>query len=225
MSVWSQAWKPTMQLLLLFEAGGESCARTKNVSSESDAERAGREDATGGESDTARENAVREIAEVEELVEADAALVPVGISPLMVEPVLLDPREVAALLDNLVPMLEASANLAAMEVAMEAAMEGAMGDAMQVAAGSAETSGGEGGGIDVARLEGVVYESDAQAGRRGRGHSKLPALAWLFSDYAGAGRSARHQQGHYFRARRGFGKKARPSPQQTQSSLFGDLLG
>jgi hypothetical protein len=164
-SVWGEAWKPTMQLLLLFEAGGGACARTEAVSAEQAVKRA----------------------EVEEFVEADAALVPVSISPLMVEPVLLDPKEVAALLDNLVPMLEASANLAG--------------------------------------IEGVEYESNSQADRRGRGDSKLPAFAWLFSDYAGTGRSARHQQGNYFRARRSFGKKARSTTQQAQGTLFGDRVG
>jgi hypothetical protein len=167
-----------MQLLLLFEADVDVCARAEMVSANNGAMIAA-SDAT----------------EIEELVEADSALAPIGLSPLMVEPVLLDPREVAALLDNLVPMLEASANIAAIDAATD--------------------SGGS---------EGVEYESDPQASGRSGGHSKLSPFAWLFSDYAGAGRSARHQQGHYLRARRGFGKKARPSPQQAQGSLFGDCL-
>jgi hypothetical protein len=54
--------------------------------------------------------------EVERLIESDRALVPGAPSALIVEPVLLEPGEIAALLDNLVPLLEASASLAARDV-------------------------------------------------------------------------------------------------------------
>jgi hypothetical protein len=49
--------------------------------------------------------------DVERLIEADLSLAPEVHSALLVEPVLLEPIELAALLDNLVPLLEASARL------------------------------------------------------------------------------------------------------------------
>src|SRR5688572_8862485 len=66
------------------------------------------------------------------------------------------------------------------------------------------------------------YEPDAPATGCNRSDSKFPSLAWLFPNHAGAGRSARHQQGHHLRARQCAGKKARPAARPSQGSLFGD---
>jgi hypothetical protein len=99
---------------------------------------------------------------LEELIENDPALVPAGPSALLVEPAVLDPREIDALLCDLGALLAAAAS----DLADPA-------------------------------LEGARYEPDAATTRRGRCHSKLPTLAWLFPDHAGIGRSARHQQGHH----------------------------
>src|SRR5439155_4674107 len=69
------------------------------------------------------------------------------------------------------------------------------------------------------------HESHAATTGCGGGNPQLSTLAWLFPHHAGAGRSARHQQGHHLRARRGTGKKTRPASRQAQGSLFGNHLG
>src|SRR5439155_8121140 len=126
-----------------------------------------------------------EQADVERTIENDPALMPVARSALLVEPAVLDPLEVEALLVDLAPLLAAAATTC---------------DEI---------------------LYGADHEPHAPPVGCDRGHSKLSPLAWLFSDHAGIGRPARHKQGHHLRARRGFGKKARPAPRQAQGSLFG----
>src|ERR1700683_3816145 len=118
-------------------------------------------------------DAAERIESVERLIENDPDLVPSGPSPLLVEPVLLEPGEIAALLADLVPMLEASAVGHLSELNRR----------------------------DLA--EGYSYESHASAGGCHSGDSKLPAFAWLFSHHAGVGRPTRHQQSHYLRAQIG----------------------
>src|ERR1700738_691971 len=129
---------------------------------------------------------------IEELIESDPSLVPQGASALLVEPSVLEPEEVAALLVDLHALL-AGAESAAV-------------------------------GSPVILSEGPDHEPDSPATGRHFRHSQLSLSAWLFPHPAGAGRSARHQQGHDLRARRSAGKKTRPAPRQAQGSLFGDHL-
>src|SRR5687767_10907079 len=148
-------------------------------------------------------------ADFEHALETDPRLAPVGRSALLVEPAVLDPREVEALLADLGELLAAAAH---------AADDPLGAGASRVAAATAAAAL-----IGVAAaVEGASYESHAPSARRDRRDPKLSPLAWLFPDHAGAGRPARHQQGDDLRARRRPGKKARPAPRQAQGSLFGD---
>jgi hypothetical protein len=131
-------------------------------------------------------------AELEADLENDPALVPAGASALLVAPAVLDPQEVEALLSGLHALLEDSSAAAA---------------ANALAVEQHKDSG---------------YEPDSQAVGCDRRHSQFQALAWLFPNHAGTGRSARHQQGHHLRARERPGKKTRAAARSPQGSLFGD---
>src|SRR5579859_5682485 len=125
--------------------------------------------------------------EIETLIEEDPTLVPSGPSELQVDDAVLDPQEIEALLAGLAGLLEQ----------IEQSERGV--PALTESSGPA--------GAETPATKGVVYESDAAAVGRSRSHPKLSPFAWLFPDHAGAGRPARHQQGHHLRARRGSGKK------------------
>ena len=137
-------------------------------------------------------------AELEQAIESDPSLVPVGPSRLQVESTVLDAEEVEALLGGLTALLR-----------------------------SAEATGdfpAEGHPLTLSRIQRSEHESDAKTDRRDRRYSQLSPFAWLFPDDAGIGRSARHQQSHHLRARRRVGKKAGAPSGQAQGSLFGDHL-
>src|SRR4051812_25057937 len=124
--------------------------------------------------------------EIERLIETDLTLVPKRSSAMLVEPSVLDPQEVQALLADLGALLQAAA--------VEAATVVAAG-----AHGSAHASTHVTGGPAQQNFEGARYESHASAVGRHRRDSKLSPLAWLFPDHAGAGRPARNEQGHHLR--------------------------
>src|SRR4051794_24804183 len=161
-----------------------------------------------------RRGAVRAWDEVERSLEADESLVPTRPSALLVEPSVLDPLEVEALLADLGTLLNDAAACAA-STDIEAATLEQLESGDRLNRDRADDRSSE---------PGVFDESHPSTARRDRGHPQLPSLAWLFPHHAGARRSARHQQGHHLRARRGPGKKAGPPPRQAQGSLFGDHL-
>src|SRR5688572_20382637 len=153
-------------------------------------------------------------------IENDASLVPTGASKLLVQPTVLDESEVRALLDGLSPLLEASAAHAALHDMLGVTWDEA----------GMTTAGDLPGSFTAPSrkrtlTEGSDYEPHPPSARRDRGHPQLPSPAWLFAHDAGAGRPARHEQGHHLRARRRPGKKAGPPPRQAQGSLFGNRLG
>src|SRR4051812_25170318 len=159
---------------------------------------------------------------VEALVEADESLVPRAPSALLVEPAVLEPAEVAALLADLEISLERADGLTASATQLPLRTD-------DFNAGGRSTGGAYPGkdelypfGERAPTTEGTDHEPDAPTSGRDRRDSQLPPSAWLFADDAGAGRPARHQQGHHLRARRGARKEARPAPRQAQGSLFGD---
>src|SRR2546423_840465 len=133
---------------------------------------------------------------LEEDFESDPSLVPAGASALLVAPAVLDPQEVEALLSGLHSLLEESSAAAAANALAVVALSEQQKDS--------------------------TYESDPSSTGCDRRGAQFPSLAWLFPIHAGAGRPARHQQGHHLRARERFGKKARPAPRSPQGSLFGD---
>jgi hypothetical protein len=140
-------------------------------------------------------------AEIERLIETDPALVPNGPSQFVVSARLLEDEELAALLEGLSPLLDGDDPLVAKDL-------------------GAVDSGSNGEAHDASsEVDHEPYPTPTGCGRR---HPELSPLAWLFPNHAGAGRPARHQQGHDLRARRGAGKKARSAPRQAQGSLFGN---
>src|SRR3954471_22558152 len=119
-------------------------------------------------SDSPSESQVAEAA-LESAMEANAALVPAGASPLLVARAVLDPQEVEALLSGLHSLLEESSAAAAANA------------------------------IAVEQTKDTGYEPDPASTGCDRRHPQFPSLAWLFPNHAGIGRSARHQQGHHLR--------------------------
>src|SRR5688500_1239760 len=158
-------------------------------------------------------DAALDVDNVEQWVETDPALAPTGRSALLVEPAVLDPEEVDALLADLGDLLAAASS--------------DLTDPALIGAGAVAAAGGRSDlcsplfAADTG-AQGASHEPNASSARRTPGHSKLSPFAWLFPDHAGTGRPARHEQGHHLRARRRAGKKARPAAGQAQGSLFGD---
>src|SRR5688500_10033467 len=171
--------------------------------------------------------------DVEAWVENDPLLVHTGPSRLLVRATVLEPQEVAALLDGLSPLLERDGNQGGDDANAD---DAEAADDRDCDPEDADRRDGDRQDLDRQRAdrqldvrthtfsEGPTHEPHPAADRRDRRDSKLPALAWLFPDHAGAGRPARHEQGDDLRARRRPGKKARPAPRQAQGSLFGNHL-
>src|SRR5437867_4348528 len=180
--------------------------------------------------------------ETERLVELDPSLVPTGPSALLVEPSVLDPEEVRALLADLGALLAGAAHPPALSAAPIGTWLGSLfggpdGNAQDGDVQDAEDNDGEAllilEGEGERRRQhphehpgqapgGWTYEPHPATVGRGRRDPQLPSPARLFADDAGAGRPARHQQGHHLRARRRAGKEARAEAGQAQGSLFGD---
>jgi hypothetical protein len=175
----------------------------------------GSEDFEPEDREIAREIAAA--AELDRSIEADLSLVPDGPSALQVEPTVLDPAEVRALLGGLTALLRSA----------EATGDSPV-DSPGDSPGDSLVEGYSVVGYAVAeqaerfKSDRSEYEPDAKTNRRDRRYSQLSPFAWLFPDDAGIGRSARHQQSHHLRTRRRPGKKAGAPSGQTQGSLFGD---
>ena len=157
--------------------------------------------------------------DVEQAIEADLSLVPIGRSALQVEPTVLDPAEVDALLGGLTALLRSA------EATGDFPADAGQGPAHAMQAGLLPELS-QSGQLQSKRpaVERSEHEPYAQTNRRDRRYSQLSPFAWLFPDDAGIGRSARHQQSHHLRARRRTGKKASAPTGQAQGSLFGDHL-
>jgi hypothetical protein len=166
-------------------------------------------------------------------VENDPAMVPNGRSSLLVEPAVLDPEEVRALLAplSLSPWPAGGTHNDDDERESRRRKEPGGGrDAADLTESHLSESRSTQARESLQpfelddkfqRQEGRHEPHPASVGCVGR-DPQLPAPARLFADDAGVGRPARHQQGDHLRARRGPRKEARAAARQAQGTLFGD---